>query len=114
MKKGDIVIIAGYGSYTKSVVGGKLIHEALAYGRNLGKQYIVIETNCKFPAEKFQADRTYTPASFNNTVIQAIDSGKVVFIEERFLRLKYKPVPVREVTMTEVCKQFGENVKIKK
>ena len=43
------------------------------------KQYVIIETGCSFPS-------TGSSNSFNNTVIQAIDSGKVVFIEERFLR----------------------------
>lgn len=113
MKKGDVVTIHD-GSYTKSVVGGKLIHERLNYGSECDKQYVVIEVNCKFPAEKSQSDPTYTPAAFNNTVIQQCESDKVVFIEACFLRLKYRPVPVREVTMADVCARFGEEVKIKK
>ena len=85
MKKGDVVTIRD-GSYTKSVVNGELIHEHLAIQ---SKQYKVVETGCSFPAKGNQAYDSdgYCGPSFNNTVIQAVDSGKVVFIEERFLRL---------------------------
>ncbi len=87
MKKGDVVIIDD-GSYTKSVVNGKLVHEHLAFDAEAGRRYVVVEINCTFPAEGNQAlEYSFSLASFNNTVIQAIDSGKVVFIEERFLRL---------------------------
>jgi len=115
MKKGDIVTIKD-GSFSKSVVDGELIHEWLVYGSDLGKQYVVIETDCKFPnSGSIGHCLPATPPSFNNTVIQQCESGKVVFIEERFLRLKYTvPAPIREVTMVEVCRQFGEDVKIKK
>lgn len=86
MKKGDVVMI-GDGSYSRSVVDGKSVHE-VGLGR-LGKEFIIIEIDCKFPViDPFQ-QRYETVERFNNTVIQAIDSGKVVFIEERFLR----PVP---------------------
>lgn len=112
MKKGDIVTIKD-GSYTRSVVNGKLIHEFLAYGSELGKQYTVIAVGCVLPIEPDPAERYRLPNTYNNTVIQAIDSGKVVFIEECLLRLKYQVPPVREVTMAEVCEQFGESVKIK-
>lgn len=79
MKKGDVVTICD-GSWSRSVVDGKLIHENLAFAHEAGKQYVVIETGCSFPG-------TGNSNSFNNTVIQAIDSDKVVFIEERFLEL---------------------------
>lgn len=79
MKKGDVVIITD-GSWTRSIVGGKLVEEFLNDGDEKGKQYIVIETGCSFP-------KTGSLRTFNNTVIQAIDSDKVVFIEERFLEL---------------------------
>lgn len=88
MKKGDIVTIED-GSYTRSVIDGKLVEEFLACGDEKGKQYVVIETDCKFPAVNGTQARDFShcSASFNNMVIQAIDSGKVVFIEERFLKL---------------------------
>lgn len=113
MKKGDIVTIKD-GSWTRSVVNGKLVSEFLNYGREKGKKYVIIETNCIFP-NTGSGQFGCTPPTYNNTVIQAIDSGKVVFIEERFLRLAPKSIrPIREVTMAEVCQQFGEEVKIKK
>ena len=81
MKKGNKVIVKD-GSYSQSVVNGELVHEI---GLSYNKQYTVIETNCKFPTtDRYQ---TMGHPTFNNTVIQAIDSGKVVFIEERFLEL---------------------------
>jgi hypothetical protein len=113
MKKGDIVTIKD-GSFTQSVVNGELIHEWLVYGTEQDKQYVVIETNCMFPNSGSRG-YPYSPPTFNDTVIQQCESGRVVFIEERFLHLRYTaPKPVREVTMAEVCKQFGEDVKIKK
>ena len=86
MKKGDVVTIKD-GSYTKSVIDGELVHEYLAIQ---SKQYKVAETGCSFPAEDTQARSIPSfniSSTFNNTVIQAIDSGKVIFIEERFLEL---------------------------
>lgn len=105
MKKDDIVTIKD-GSYTRSVVDGKLVSESLAYGDEKGKQYVVIEIDCRFPAERIQA-------RFNNTVIQAIDSGKVVFIEERFLR----PVLPTHTVMVDIvqeaaCWSFGKIVEV--
>jgi len=83
MKKGDVVIIND-GSYSRSVIGGKLIHEIL--GKQL-QQYIVVEVGCKFPSiDRFQS-MCENVSRFNNTVIQVVDSSKIVFIEERFLRL---------------------------
>lgn len=121
MKKGDIVTIKD-GSFTKSVENGKLIHEYLSDSLGAGRQYMVVETGCVFPNS---GSRGYcwpvvTPPTVNNTVIQALSEGnnqplsrgKVVFVEERFLRLVVKSV--REVTMAEVCDRFGEDVKIRK
>jgi len=112
MKKGDIVTIND-GSYTRSVVNGKLIYEWLACGSEVGKRYIVVETGCSFPLVGLCQPIAYR----NDTVVQALNEnnqtlnrGKVVFIHERFLRL----VTIREVTMAEVCAQFGEEVKIRK
>lgn len=107
MKKGDIVTIRD-GSYTRSIIAGKLIHESLAYGSEGDKKYRVVETECSFPL----TDKCQSAMYRNDTVIQAVKSGKVVFIHGRFLKLVAKPV--REVTMAEVCTRFGEDVKIKK
>ena len=107
MKRSDIVTIID-SSWSKSIINGRLIHEWL----NRGDEYIVIETDCTFPNTGSQLP--VNKSTCNNTVIQNIISGKVVFIEERFLRLKHSAPLIREVTMSEVCKQFGEEVKIKK
>jgi len=111
MKKGDIVTIKD-GSYAVSVIHGKLAHESLNYGIEWGKQYIVVETECVFPLVDNYQTRNYR----NDTVIQALagegnqtlSRGKVVFIHGCFLQ----KCQIREVTMTEVCNQFGEEVKI--
>lgn len=118
MKKGDVVTIRD-GSWTRSVEGGKLIHELLSDSVGMGRQYMIVETGCIFP-NTGSGKYLISMGTFNNTVIQALskgvnrplDRGKVVFIEERFLQSVTKPI--REVTMAEVYRQFGEDVKIKK
>ena len=83
MKKGDVVEINDW-SYAKVISNGEL--NDIGYPEFTGN-CIIIETNCKFPASKRQATATsLIPASYNNTVIQAIDTGDIIFIEERFLR----------------------------
>ena len=82
MKKGDIVTIKD-SSYSQSIINEKTAHEILddRYG-GISKQYVVVEVNCMFPTTVMhQPDSCY-----NNTVIQDIESGKVVFIMERFLQ----------------------------
>lgn len=87
MKKGDIVTIND-SSWSKSVVNGTLVHELFDCDSEENKQYKIVETGCVFPAEDNQAYGCLSiPGSFNDTVIQTIDSGKVIFIEERFLEL---------------------------
>jgi len=108
MKKGDIVTITD-GSYTRSVVNGKLCHELLNCGVEQDKHYVVIEIRCSFPL-KSDCFCPQPNRYRNDTVIQAVDSGKVMFIHGRFLKL----LRIREVTMAEICAQFGGNVKIKK
>ncbi|KKM95467.1 hypothetical protein LCGC14_1187970 [marine sediment metagenome] len=83
MKKGDTVVIID-GSFTRSVVDGELIKEYLNCGVEKDLHYMVIEINCRFP--KTSKYSFYT--NYNNTVIQAVDSGKVVFIEACFLRVQ--------------------------
>jgi len=110
MRKGDIVVI-DTGSWSRTVENGGLTHgpggdkyiNCIGYIR---KQYKVIETGCSFPA-------TGSSRSCNNTVIQAVDSGKVVFIEERFLSLvppKHKIVV--DVTVTRLGGIYGKVVEI--
>ena len=110
MKVGDIVTITD-GSYTRSIVAGKSIHESLNYGSEKGKHYTVVAIGCIFPLiVEYHCSQ---PKKYrNDTVIQAVKSGKVVFIHSGFLQLVNKSI--REVTMAEVCAQFGEDVKIKK
>lgn len=121
MEKGDVVTITD-GSYTRSVENGCLIHKYISDSCGLGVQYMVVEVNCIFPntGSKGYCWPAKILPTYNNTVIQALSKkdnqplsrGLVIFIEERFLELV--PKPIREVTMAEVCAQFGENVKIKK
>ena len=98
MNKGDIVMIDD-GSYSKTIKDNKLVHGPGGdrYVQDVvRKQYTIIETGCNFPKT---GSRTNT---FNNIVIQAIDSGKVVFIEERFLC----PVPPTHKVMIDII-HFG-------
>ena len=83
MKKGDKVTVRD-SSYSRSIIDEKLVHET---GILYNKQYTIIEIDCKFPVLDSMQLRYESMDRFNNTVIQAVDSGKVVFIEERFLKL---------------------------
>ena len=85
MKKGDVVTITD-GSYTRSVVNGKLCHESLNCGVEQGKHYVVIEIGCSFPLRS-DCFCSQPDEYRNDTIIQAVDSGKVVFIHRRFLKL---------------------------
>lgn len=112
MKKGDIVTIND-GSYPMSVIDGKMTYELLDYGDAQDEQYKIIEIGCVLPAGGFQARECLgIPGSFNDTVIQAIDSGKVVFVEERFLEL----VPPTHKVMIDMiqkgCCLYGDTIKI--
>jgi len=100
MKKGDVVIIND-GSYSRSVIEGKLIHEIL--GKQPQQQYVVIEVNCKFPVIDKPQSMYESVSRFNNTVIQAIDFGKIVFIEERFLQ---PALPTHIITVI-ICENTG-------
>lgn len=101
MKKDDVVTIRD-GSWTRSIVNGKLIHESLAFGAEQDKHYIIVETGCSFPNTGSLYGLNNRP-SFNNTVIQAVDSGKIVFIEERFLKL----VPPKHQVMVDIIFHLG-------
>jgi hypothetical protein len=108
MKKGDIVTVRD-SSYSKVIVRDRLEDAYDGPNSIRQKRGVVIEVNCKFPdPDKYQAQYVNT---YNNTVIKIFETGKIAFIEERFLDLIK---PTREVTMAEVCAQFGENVKIRK
>jgi len=81
MKKGDKVTIRD-GSWTRKIKDNKLVNGS---GCDDTKQYIVIETGCSFPLYdgiSFQKDKHRS-----DTVIQAINSGEVVFIFGNFLQL---------------------------
>lgn len=108
MKKGDLVVVKDY-SYSRSIERGRLSDDFHAAHPKCRENFVIVETNCVFPRTS-----RHIGTNHNNTVIQSVDSGLVVLIEERFLRLKDRPIPIREVTMAEVCAQFGEDVKIKK
>ena len=97
MKKGDVVTITD-GSWTRKIKDNKLV---IGPGRNAIKQYVIIETGCSFPLycgmshqkDKYRSD----------TVIQAIDSGEVVFIYKNFLHL----VPPTHKVMVDIRQDGG-------
>ncbi len=84
MKKGDVVVIDD-GSYSRSIINGKSVHESRLGDKN--EQFVVVEVDCKFPVVDDFQPRYESEPRFNNTVIQAVSSGKVISIEERFLEL---------------------------
>ena len=106
MKKGDVVTVGDF-SYSMIIEDGELRNSFHAFHPVAGKQFVVVDVGCVFPRTS-----QHPGTNYNNTVLQAVGSTEVVFIEERFLRTTRKLI--REVTMAEVCRQFGEDVKIKK
>ena len=82
IKRGDVVVITD-GSYTESVIDGALRHESLNHGANKNRPYKVVETDCSFPIHDIWQPNNYQ----NDTVIQDVQSGKVVFIHHRLLAL---------------------------
>ena len=100
MKKGDIVTIND-SSYSLSVMNsGRLEHHAAEVQEGY---WIVVALQCVLPAEHHM----YCHEQYNNTIVQSQTSGKIVFVQQRFCR-----TPIREVTMAEVCAQFGEDVEV--
>ena len=91
MKKGDIVTIEDdsterCGGSKRSVVSGKLVEEIFI--SNYPHLFRIVELGCVFPDTN------------NDSVIQAITLSRhhrVVFIEERFLRLFKKPIQENEI-----------------
>ena len=80
MRKGDRVIVRN-DSYSTVVVDGELKcgHESPHTTRY--KQCIIVELGCRFPrTSPWKGD------NHNDTVVQIIKTGEVVFIEERFLQ----------------------------
>ena len=103
MNKDDIVTVHDF-SWSKWLT----VHK---YCKNdCTRKYTVIEINCTFPRNKFDNP----PFKYRtNTIIRAIDGdNEVRLIHAGFLRPVVKPI--REVTMSEVCAQFGEEVKVKR
>jgi len=91
MNKGDKVIIDDT-SYSRSVMNKKLEHP----GNNLRyKKCVIIELNCTFPkTSKWDGDNV------NNTIVQVCETGQVIFIEERFLKLV---PPKHKIMIDMVC-----------
>ena len=107
MKKGDLVKIRD-SSYAQVIVGNSLTDGYDGEYSVRGKQYIIIECNCQFPS--LDDLQHFAARTFNNTIVKSIDN-EIILIEQRFL----DPIKsIREVTIDEVCIQFGQEVKIKK
>ena len=82
MKKGDRIIIKD-SSYSK-VVTNHGLESSYGDGKICDirkKQGIIVETSCSFPDRHEYQTQIHT---YNDTVV-VLDSGEIVFIEERFL-----------------------------
>lgn len=83
MKKGDVVTVRD-SSYSK-VVTEHGLESSYDPPRNVRKkQCVIIELGCRFPDSHHYQTQIHT---CNDTVIRVIETGEVVFIEERFLQL---------------------------
>lgn len=110
MKKGDIVMIVD-GSYSK-VVTSRGLENGYGDGKVLDirtKQGTIIETGCEFPnRHKYQV----CGRTFNNTIV-VLDSGEIVLIEERFLKLVLPEHKIMiGVTVTRLGGIYGNIVEI--
>ena len=83
LKKGDVVMTNDY-SWAKEVVNGELKGVKIKSCGN--RKYTIIEIGCNFPlcsgSISDQSDKYR-----NDTVIQAIDGGEIIFIHGAFLYL---------------------------
>lgn len=92
IKKGDVVKIKDF-SYSRTVENGKLVRpNSSTYGK-----FVVVEINCNFPHTK--NDPWRAPADFNNTVIQATNSGEVIFIQDKYLQPAKHKITVDDKTV---------------
>ena len=105
MKKGDIVTIQDF-SWSKRVTIEQTISDCT-------KRYVVVEVGCILPLHTEFGNQPYKYRS--DTIIRSVVGNEVILIHGAFLRSIVPAVKsIREVTMAEVCAQFGEEVKIKK
>ncbi|KKM73602.1 hypothetical protein LCGC14_1408870 [marine sediment metagenome] len=100
MKVGDIVTFTD-SSFSFTIVKDRLEHHS---GELQRENWIVIAMNCVLPVEDIRYSGKH---QHNDAIVQGQSTGIIVFTQERFFRL-----PIREVTMADVCAKFGENVKI--
>lgn len=102
LKAGDRVVITD-GSYTRSIINGKLVREFLNHGNAKGKPYTVVEVGCSFPLyDELQPDKYR-----NDTVVQD-DNGKVVFIHHQFLALANYTITIDGKDIEISCTSFVE------
>ena len=99
MKTGDVVNFTDY-SWQLTVIEDRLEHRS---EESKGENLVVVAVNCVLPTHSHFA----LPDHSNNAIVRGKISGRLIFTQERFLRLA-----IREVTMAEVCDRFGETVKI--
>lgn len=104
---GDIVIITDESYVQKAAISGGLKLAVSSFKRDK-TNFMVLATDCTFAKVSGQQDTPWQ----NNTVIQERDGDLVLFIEDD--QLEKAETNVREVTMAEVCSQFGEDVKVVK
>ena len=81
IRKNDVVIVQDF-SYSTGVEGGELNKGFHAFHPDCNDKFVVAETGCVFPRTS-----THPGTNHNDTVIQSNDSGLVVFIEARFLKV---------------------------
>lgn len=107
MKKDDIVTILDF-SWSKRITANK------RYTNDQRRKYVVVEAGCIFPLRSQHHFGSCQPQKYrSDTIVRAVDGdNEVILIHGSFLRPTAKPI--REVTMAEVCVQFGQEVKIKK
>lgn len=78
MKKGDVVMI-GDTSYSR-VVGNRNLEE---HNKHLKyRKCVILELDCVFPKTS-----PWGGGNYNDTIVQFCETGQIMFIEERFLKL---------------------------
>lgn len=107
MKKGDVVIVRD-SSYSK-VVTEHGLEDSYGGTRVRSRRCIIIELGCHFPdLHQYQIKNN----TYNNTVIRVIETGEVVFIEERFLKPLIHKVMIDVEQSCSGCVMYGSIVEI--
>lgn len=91
MKKGDVVVAYDL-SWAQAVKNGKLVSPSRDVHCRVGRgaPAVIVETGCRFPL----TDCSQPDDEYNDTVIQVINTGEVIFTQLEFLQPAKRKITV--------------------